>query len=136
MKFLYFAYGMNTNSEMMFDDCNRLGSARLLNYSWEMLRFANVYADPGNHTYGILWEISADALHYLDHRECYPICYNRVSTDVEHEGVIKQAFVYTLTKRFRADYQQDGPSQHYVKMVTAGLLEDGLRINHNRIELI
>lgn len=136
MDILYFAYGMNTNSEAMFDDCMRLGQARLLNYSWEMLRFANVYQDQGNHTHGVLWEITPGALHYLDHREGYPYFYNRVLADVEHEGTIKKAFVYTLTADSRDDYSQSEPSQHYVNMVTVGLREDGMRIINDKIELI
>lgn len=135
MRFLYFAYGMNTNSTAMFESCSRLGRARLLNYSWEMLQFANVYPTEKS-TYGVLWDIDQGTLDYLDRREGYPYFYDRVVTDVEHDGEIKKAIVYTLTDKSRVSYSNFEASQSYIDMVTEGLLEDGMRIGANKIELI
>ena len=135
MRFLYFAYGMNTNSEMMFESCIRLGRARLLNYSWEMLMFANVYESDSS-THGVLWDIDQDTLDYLDKREGYPNFYTRVVTDVEHEGQIKKAIVYTLTDASRIVYAETQAGKSYIDMVSQGLQEDGLRIHADQIELI
>ena len=56
---LYFAYGMNTNDNAM-PDAKRLGTATLLNYSWEMLQYANVYDNYGQTVSGILWDVNED----------------------------------------------------------------------------
>ena len=126
---LYFAYGMNTNSKFMSPRSKRLGVARLLNYSWEMIQFANVYKDVGKSCVGILWEIDDDELLRLDIREGYPTFYDRVVTEVNHNGVSKQAIVYTMTDEYRTDLSDCKPSKGYVDGVIEGFAEDGLTVH-------
>lgn len=122
---LYFAYGMNTNDNAM-PDAKRLGTATLLNYSWEMLQYANVYDNYGHTVSGILWDIGEDTLKYLDIREGYPDFYNRTLTEVEHEGVTKLAWVYYMTDYYREKLKDTAPSEHYLASVVEGYAANGL----------
>jgi gamma-glutamylcyclotransferase (GGCT)/AIG2-like uncharacterized protein YtfP len=122
---LYFAYGMNTNDNAM-PGAARLGKSTLLNYSWEMLQYANVYDNYRSNVSGILWDINEDTLKYLDVREGYPDFYNRILTDVEHDGVTKQAWVYYMTDYYREKLKDTTPSDQYLASVVAGYAANGL----------
>jgi gamma-glutamylcyclotransferase (GGCT)/AIG2-like uncharacterized protein YtfP len=104
----------------------RLGVARLLDYSWELIQFANVYKDAGKSCMGILWDIDADELVLLDIREGYPTFYDRTVTEVNYNGESKQAIVYVMTEEYRKDLSNRRPSKGYVDGVTEGFAEDGL----------
>jgi gamma-glutamylcyclotransferase (GGCT)/AIG2-like uncharacterized protein YtfP len=125
---LYFAYGMNTNNNQMSPKAVRLGPAVLPNYAWEMLLYANVYEQPGGCSLGILWDIDDEILAGLDQREGFPVFYNRVYTDVFHEGETKQAWVYTMTADNRSHLQGTTPSKTYLDSVTEGFATDGLSV--------
>jgi hypothetical protein len=123
---LYFAYGMNTNGRHMRLDAVRLGPALLLNYSWEMLQFANVYPTEGQDSLGILWDINDETLGELDIREGYPTFYDRCMADVIHRGEPVQAWVYFMNDRYRVDLRNCKPSEYYVESVREGFAEDGI----------
>jgi hypothetical protein len=125
---LYFAYGMNTNNNAMSKTSKRLGPAILFDYKWEMLQFANVAAMPGVTTLGVLWEIDENELQDLDIREGYPTFYNRVLTEVEHNGELVQSWVYYMMPEYRVKLANEKPSQHYYKSVVDGYAQDGLII--------
>ena len=125
---LYFAYGMNTNNTQMSPRAVRLGPAVLPNYTWEMLLYANVYENAGTSALGILWEIDDEILAGLDQREGFPVFYNRVFTDVHHNGAVKQAWVYTMTEDNRNHLQGTTPSKHYFESVVEGFATDGLSV--------
>jgi gamma-glutamylcyclotransferase (GGCT)/AIG2-like uncharacterized protein YtfP len=125
---LYFAYGMNTNSKAMSSTSKRLGPAELPNYSWEMIRFANVFEDKEGSCTGILWDIDADELARLDLREGYPTFYDRITTEVIHNGDKKSAIVYTMTDSYRKDLSNYRPTKQYIECVAEGFAEDGIRL--------
>ena len=125
---LYFAYGMNTNNTQMSPRAQRLGPAVLPNYTWEMLMYANVSADPGGCSLGILWDIDDEVLSGLDQREGYPVFYTRVFEEVFYQGEVHQAWVYTMTPENRASLQGTVPSKHYLDSVTEGFATDGLSV--------
>lgn len=125
---LYFAYGMNTNSGVMSTTSQRLGPATLLNYQWEMLQFANVFESKGASALGILWDIDEQELQDLDYREGYPSFYDRVMTTVEHNGELKQAWVYYMTPEYRTKLANCKPSQGYYDSVVEGFAQDGLTL--------
>lgn len=125
---LYFAYGMNTNNAQMSTTAVRLGVARLPDWAWEMLQYANVYPDPNSDCTGILWDIDSAVLAGLDIREGYPTFYTRELVDVVHGGVVKQAWVYTMTAENREYLRDSTPSQHYVNSVVEGYATDGVLI--------
>lgn len=126
---LYFAYGMNTNNNAMSKTSKRLGPAKLLDYKWEMLQFANVFETPGVTAIGILWEIDENELQDLDIREGYPTFYNRVMSSVEYNGELTQAWVYYMTTHYRTKLTGCKPSQHYYDSVVEGYAQDGLVIS-------
>jgi gamma-glutamylcyclotransferase (GGCT)/AIG2-like uncharacterized protein YtfP len=121
---------MNTNSNAMSKTSKRLGAATLPNYSWEMIQFANVFEDKEGSCTGILWDIDADELARLDLREGYPAFYNRITTEVIHQGSKKSAIVYTMTDSYRKDLNKYRPSEQYVDCVIKGFAEDGLVISY------
>ena len=123
---LYFAYGMNTNSKFMSRENKRLGPATLLNYGWEMLQFANVFAKEGEVAVGILWDIDDKELARLDVREGYPDFYDRVEAEVMHNGEKKKAWVYYMTDRYRRELAAFSPSKTYYDGVIEGYAEDNL----------
>jgi gamma-glutamylcyclotransferase (GGCT)/AIG2-like uncharacterized protein YtfP len=125
---LYLAYGMNTNNGAMSNTSVRLGAATLIDYQWEMLQFANVFASSGHSTVGILWDIDQTALQDLDCREGYPAFYDRVITQVRHNGEQKSAWVYYMTLESRTNLIGSLPSQHYYDSVVQGYAQQGLLI--------
>ena len=129
---LYFAYGMNTNNDVMSKTSERLGPATLLDYEWEMLQFANVYESPGAFADGILWDIDEVELQDLDYREGYPTFYDRVVARVIHNGEEKSAWVYYMTPHYRTKLTGCEPSQQYYESVVEGFAQDGLVIAYQR----
>lgn len=125
---LYFAYGMNTNSKYMSVANTRLGEATLLDYKWEMLKFANVHYKVGATSTGILWDITEDELVRLDVREGYPEFYNRTIAEVLHNDQLKQAIVYYMTDEYRTMLFNQLPSSGYVHDVREGFAENGIKI--------
>jgi cation transport regulator ChaC len=123
---LYFAYGMNTNNTQMSPTATRLGPAKLNEFAWEMLLYANVYESVGSSCIGILWDIDQDVLAGLDIREGYPTFYTRLLVDVEHQGTTKPAWVYTMTHENREYLKDKKPSEHYYNSVVEGYATDGL----------
>ena len=126
---LLLTYGMLTNDGIMHTDAKRLGVAELHGYSWEMLRFANVYESPNDSVLGILWEIDDYILEDLDLREGYPDFYSREEVDVFHQDTWKPSWVYTMTPEYREHYAGSEPSNHYYNSVLEGYATDGIVIS-------
>lgn len=125
---LYFAYGMNTNTEQMSPKAKRLGPAILPGYAWEMLMYANVYEQADANSIGILWDIDDEVLAGLDRREGYPIFYTRLEVPVFYNNETVTAWVYTMTDENRTSLIGTQPSKHYLDSVTAGFAEDSLSL--------
>ena len=107
----------------------RLGPAKLLDYKWEMIQFANVFEMRGVTSIGILWEIDEAELAELDMREGYPTFYDRVIAEVEHNGELIQAWVYYMTPEYRTRLANEKPSPHYYNSVVEGFAQDGIVIS-------
>jgi gamma-glutamylcyclotransferase (GGCT)/AIG2-like uncharacterized protein YtfP len=96
---LYFAYGMNTNTEEMAHRCpgaKSLGHARLVNHSFRFARHADVEPCDNSFVDGVLWEITDQHLTALDQLEGYPFYYDRVASSVVHESRTFHALVYRM----------------------------------------
>lgn len=123
----YFAYGINTNSQSMFQRCPgaiMLGQATLGDHRLRFSLHADVVRDASSQVLGLLWEVSANNLATLDYFEGYPARYGRRQVVVEYEGRAECAWMY---------YLQPGqvdclPYQSYLEAVTEGYREHGLGI--------
>ena len=85
---LYFAYGMNTNTQGMANRCPQavaFGHARLLGHRFRFAGCADVQVDRRSHVDGVLWDITEECLASLDILEGYPYYYNRSYRQVEFE---------------------------------------------------
>ena len=122
---LYFAYGMNTNTQGMAQRCPgavAFGHARLLGHRFRFSGPADVQVDRRCDADGVLWDITEDCLRSLDSLEGYPYLYNRKWAWVEFQGKQHQALVY---------YMQPGnrnrpPSSGYFNCVLEGYEEFGV----------
>lgn len=123
MKYLYFAYGMNTNLDSMYQRCpdaECLGPAELLDYQLEFAHHCNVKFDLGSRVPGLLWSITERDLDSLDITEGYPYYYTREGAVVEHAGETKLAIVYTMT----GATEISPPTEYYRDLVQQGYREN------------
>ena len=119
---LYFAYGMNTNSQGMAGRCPRavaFGHARLLGHRFRFAGPADVQVNRFCSVDGVLWDITEDCLRSLDQLEGYPWYYDRKWADVELDGEICQAMVYFMQPGNR----NSPPSSGYFATVLEGYEE-------------
>lgn len=122
---LYFAYGMNTNSQGMAQRCPAavsFGRARLLEHRFRFSGPADVQRNRFCSVDGVLWDITDHCLQALDRLEGYPYYYGRKWARVELDGEVCEALVY---------YMQPGnrdapPSSGYFSMVLEGYEEHGV----------
>jgi gamma-glutamylcyclotransferase (GGCT)/AIG2-like uncharacterized protein YtfP len=123
MKYLYFAYGMNTNLSSMrarCPDAECLGPADLLHHELEFAHHCNVKHRPFALVPGLLWSITEQDLHSLDITEGYPYYYTRSGAVVDHEGESKLAIVYTMTGATKPA----PPTDSYWQLVVQGYEEN------------
>lgn len=122
---LYFAYGMNTNTQGMAQRCPAavsFGRAQLLGHRFRFAGPADVQRDRHCDVEGVLWDITDECLQALDRLEGYPYFYNRKWALVRFQDQEVQALVY---------YMQPGnrnapPSDGYFDMVLEGYTEHGV----------
>lgn len=122
---LYFAYGMNTNTENMAWRCPAAvshGHAILLDHLFRFSGPADVVKCSDSYVDGVLWTITPQCLDALDILESYPRYYNRRYKKVLYQGRVYNAMTY---------YMQPGqldspPSDGYFRMVLEGYKEHGV----------
>jgi len=122
---LYFAYGMNTNTEEMAYRCPTavpLGKAVLPDYRFEFKSFATIVPSPKEQVEGVLWTITESDESALDILEGYPEFYDKKTVSVEHNGQSYIAMTYIMGPR----EQGYAPSDGYYSMVSEGYLSFGL----------
>ena len=122
---LYFAYGMNTNTEEMAYRCPTavpLGKAVLPDYRFEFKSFATIVPSPKEQVEGVLWTITESDESALDMLEGYPEFYDKKTVSVEHYGQSYIAMTYIMGPR----EQGYAPSDGYYSMVSEGYQTFGL----------
>lgn len=116
---LYFAYGMNTNSEEMAYRCpgaQSLGHARLIDHAFRFAVHADVVPCLGSYVDGVLWNITDQDLASLDRLEGYPIYYGRTQVRVSQGSRVVLALCYSM----QPGNPDSPPSAPYMDMVLEG----------------
>jgi gamma-glutamylcyclotransferase (GGCT)/AIG2-like uncharacterized protein YtfP len=122
---LYFAYGMNTNTQGMARRCPgavAFGHARLLGHRFRFAGPADVQVDRRAYVDGVLWDITEDCLKALDILEGYPHYYGCKWATVEFEQGEYSALVYHM----QPGNKNSDPSTGYFHMVLEGYTEFGI----------
>lgn len=128
MKYLYAAYGMNTNLNEMSHRCPTavcLGLAQIKNYEFVFRTHADVQYKQNAKCDIVLWEIDATCLKALDSLEGYPYYYTRFNVTVKFGKRTVNALVYQMTDQ---SYMQE-PSRGYLDMVQEGYVQNGVPTN-------
>ncbi len=123
----YFAYGSNMDPEQMAHRCPggvSLGRARLadhrLAFTYDSVRWGGgvgtVEPDPGDETWGVLWELDEGHLDTLDRYEGVAAgIYRRGTVRVETGEGPCEAVIYIAT-----DTRHRRPSKRYVRTLVRG----------------
>jgi len=122
---LYFAYGMNTNTQGMARRCPgavAFGRAQLQNHRFRFSGPADVQRDRSSTVEGVLWDITEDCLKSLDMLEGYPYYYDRKWATVEFNGEKCRALVYFM----QPGNKNHPPSSGYFATVLEGYKEFGV----------
>ena len=122
---LYFAYGMNTNTQGMATRCPgavAFGRARLLGHRFRFAGPADVQVDRRDFVDGVLWDITEECLASLDLLEGYPYYYDRKWARVEYDQGEYSALVYYM----QPGHKNNPPSSGYFDMVSEGYSEFGV----------
>ena len=119
---LYFAYGMNTNTQGMANRCPgavAFGRAQLLGHRFRFAGPADVQVNRFCRVDGVLWDITDECLKALDTLEGYPYYYDRKWATVELDGEPCQAMVYFM----QPGNKNSPPSSGYFNTVLTGYEE-------------
>jgi len=122
---LYFAYGMNTNSQGMAYRCPGAvshGRAVLLDHSFRFAGPADVVKCSDSYVDGVLWTITPECLAALDVLEGFPYYYNRRNKKVLYQDRV----VYALTYFMQPGHLDSPPSDGYFNTVLEGYTEHGV----------
>ena len=125
MGMLYFAYGMNTNSQGMAHRCPAavaFGRAQLVGHQFRFAGPADVQPNRHSDVEGVLWDITEECLASLDVLEGYPFYYDRKWARVWFQGQEIQALVYFMQPGNR----NSPPSSGYFATVLEGYEEHGV----------
>ena len=123
----YFAYGSNMDPLQMEQRCPGavvIGPARLddhrLTFVWDSPGWgggvATVDVAPGDHVWGVLWDLTDEHVKTLDRYEGVAVgAYTREHTEVECSGNREKAMVYLAT-----DNKYKAPSARYMTALIRG----------------
>ena len=130
---LYFAYGSNMDPAQMARRCAGavpLGPALLrdhhLTFTWDSPTWlggvGHVEPAPGEHVWGVLWDLTAEHIGSLDgYEQVADGVYSRVTRTVEHRGERVDAVVYVATA---SGFKR--PSRRYMRALIRGAEHFGL----------
>jgi gamma-glutamylcyclotransferase (GGCT)/AIG2-like uncharacterized protein YtfP len=139
-RFLYFAYGMNTNPDQMDYRLGKeagpefIGVARLNNYRLRFAHYADIEQHEGAQVLGAVWAINKDHLAKLDVREGYPQFYDRGSVDVTLNGNKTKVLAYFMPP---GQFEDDLPARSYWLTVKEGYEKIGIPVKqlHTALDL-
>lgn len=130
----YFAYGMLTDPEIM-QGLELIGVAKLPNFRYEMLEYANVVPDSGHAVYGCLWQVDRRVIARLDQIEGYPSLYDRKTVPAYVNGEKYVAELYTMTPATREQLAGTMPRQSYVNKIVRGYRHAGVPLEQMKSAL-
>lgn len=126
----YFAYGSNMNLAHMRRlcgwNCRPLGPAKLDDFEFglDQRGYNNMRPQPGQHVWGVLYEINEAALAAMDEFEGYPDVFNRTEVKpIDDSGHKLTAWAYMQTAENFGSTQ--GRPDH-IKHILIGARENGL----------
>ena len=122
---LYFAYGMNTNSQGMARRCPAAvshGRAVLLDHVFRFAGPADVVKCADSYVEGVLWSITPRCLEALDMLEGFPHYYNRRTKKVLYQDRVVTAMTYFM----QPGHLDSPPSDGYFNMLLEGYQEHGV----------
>lgn len=126
---LYFAYGMNTDTQGMAIRCpaaKPIGVAVLKDHALTMRGVADIINAKGARVIGALWEITEPCEKALDRLESFPSYYDKKNVQVEIDGEIKTAMVYQMQPE---NQNRTSPaSLGYYRTLETGYKEFGIPI--------
>ena len=124
----YFAYGMLTDPEIMVG-AQLVGVGMLLNFKYQMYRWANVEPNTGSKVYGCLWALDRKKISELDRAEGYPDLYDRRTYPVYVQGQKYAAEVYIMTPRTLRGVQGTKPKNEYIRRIKRGYTNAGVPLS-------
>ncbi len=81
---------------------------------------ADIFVDPDNEVWGLIYELSTEDIHRLDDYEDYPDVYTRFQTSIETlTGSISDVWVYTVVRKNRFI----PPTKAYMDIIKKAALE-------------
>lgn len=119
----YFAYGHNTNSQVMharIPDATYVGNATLFDYKLVMRKFADVDRSKGGFVNGAVWKMTNQELALLDE---YEDLYVRRKVTVYLQGRPTMAYVYFMVD---GRWMDEEPSASYLRSVERGYIEHNI----------
>jgi len=132
-RYLYFAYGMNTNATEMARRCPTsvmIGRGWLENYSLVFRTYADIEPAPEGRCWGVIWELGESDLKALDQLEGYPYHYTRFSVVAHTEFGPEVCLVYQMVDQ---DYYA-GPSAGYLSCIQEGYRTHG--VPQDQLEIV
>lgn len=121
----YFAYGMLTDPDIMYDG-EFIGDGIVQDHKFEFRQFANVIESSGSRVRGVVWQITPDILDYLDQIEGYPTFYTRVKVSARTTKGVVTAEMYTMTDAAIKSIPPSPPTKKYLRSLYSGYSHAGI----------
>ena len=133
-KRIYAAYGSNMNLEQMSQRCPAakvIGTGIVegfrLTFRGSSRGVANIEHYPDRIVPVVLWEITETCEEALDVYEGYPNLYEKQIVEVQAEGIVQEAMVYVMTKRYRT--MPALPTSYYLGTIAEGYADNGIDLD-------
>jgi len=119
-KFLYFAFGHNTNDEDFLRRCpnaKKIGQAIVPNFEVVIRNHADLIQKDGEKAYGVLWAINKGDENNLDYDEKFGENYTHDIVEVLFHGKLYKSMTYVMIPN--AD-QMTPPDKDYIDTIVKG----------------